>query len=75
MLRLHMKPKLPNNYREAFSSPEEKRRLSFMLDHLFDSGFIMINTCAFTMSTAMGELEIDSLVDAIENGFRRLAAI
>ncbi len=74
MLRLHMKPKLPNNYREAFSTPEEKWRLSFMLDHLSDSGFITINTCAFTMSTAMGESEIDSLVDAIEIGFRRLAA-
>ncbi|MDJ0923817.1 MAG: aspartate aminotransferase family protein [Acidimicrobiia bacterium] len=74
MLRLHMKPKLPNNYREAFSSPHEQRRLSFMLDHLFDSGFIMINTCAFTMSTAMGELEIDALVDAIDIGFRKLAA-
>jgi glutamate-1-semialdehyde 2,1-aminomutase len=74
MLRLHMKPKLPNNYREAFSTPEEKWRLSFMLDHLSDSGFITINTCAFTMSTAMGESEIDSLVDAVEIGFRRLAA-
>ena len=73
MLRLHMKPKLPNNYREAFSSPEEKWRLSFMLNHLSDSGFIMINTCAFTMSTAMTEAEIDSLVDAIEIGFRKLA--
>lgn len=74
MLRVHMKPKLPNNYREAFSSAAEQQRLSFMLDHLFDSGFITINTCAFTMSTAMGEAEIDALVEAIEIGFRRLAA-
>ena len=74
MLRIHMKPKLPNNYREAFSSAAEQQRLSFMLDHLFDSGFITINTCAFTMSTAMGEAEIDALVDAVDIGFRRLAA-
>jgi glutamate-1-semialdehyde 2,1-aminomutase len=74
MLRVHMKPKLPNNYREAFSSAAEQQRLSFMLDHLFDSGFITINTCAFTMSTAMGEAEIDALVEAIGIGFRRLAA-
>ena len=74
MLRLHMKPGLPNNYREAFSTPEEKWRLTYMLDHLSDSGFITINTCAFTMSTAMSESEIDSLVDAVEIGFRRLAA-
>ncbi len=74
MLRVHMKRKLPNNYREAFSSAAEQQRLSFMLDHLFDSGFITINTCAFTMSTAMGEAEIDALVEAVEIGFRRLAA-
>lgn len=74
MLRLHMKPKLPNNYREAFNTPEEGWRLSFMLDHLANSGFITINTCAFTMSTPMGESEIDALVEAIEIGFRKLAA-
>lgn len=74
MLRLHMKPKLPSNYREAFTSPEESHRLALMLDHLFDSGFITINTCAFTISTVMGESEIDALVDAVSVGFRRLAA-
>jgi len=74
MFRVHMKPKLPHNYREAFSSAAEQHRLSFMLDHLFASGFIMINTCAFTISTAMGEAEIDGLVEAIEIGFRKLAA-
>ena len=45
-----------------------------MLDHLFESGFIIINTCAFTISTAMSEVEIDALVEAIEIGFRKLAA-
>jgi glutamate-1-semialdehyde 2,1-aminomutase len=74
MLRLHMKPKLPSNYREAFTSPEESHRLALMLDHLFDAGFITINTCALTISTVMGESEIDALVDAISIGFRKLAA-
>ncbi len=74
MLRVHMKPKLPKNYREAFSSAAEQHRLAFMLDHLFESGFITINTCAVTVSTAMAEPEIDALVEAIEIGFRKLAA-
>ncbi|NND02843.1 MAG: aspartate aminotransferase family protein [Acidimicrobiia bacterium] len=74
MFRVHMKPKLPHNYREAFSSAAEQHRLKFMLDHLFESGFIVINTCAFTISTAMGEAEIDALVEAMEVGFRKLAA-
>jgi len=74
MLRLHMKSELPTNYRQAFSSLGENRRLGFMLDHLFDSGFIMINTGAFTVSTAITENEIDALIEAVEIGFRRLAA-
>ena len=74
MFRVHMKSKLPENYRQAFSSAAEQHRLKFMLDHLFESGFIVINTCAFTISTAMGEAEIDALVEAMEIGFRKLAA-
>jgi len=75
MLRMHMKSELPANYRQAFNSLAEKRRLAFMLDHLFDSGFIMINTGAFTVSTAMTENEIDGFIEAVEIGFRRLAAV
>ncbi len=75
MLRVHMKPELPANYREAFSSPEEKRRLGIMLDHLFDSGFLMINTCSLTTSTVMGEAEVDGLVEAMRHGFRKIAQL
>ncbi len=75
MLRVHMKPELPANYREAFSSPEEKRRLDIMLDHLFDSGFLMINTCSLTTSTVRGEAEVDGLVEAMRHGFRKIARL
>jgi len=74
MFRVHLKPEPPRNYREAFAAAEEQRRLKLLLDHLFDSGFIMINTCSATLSTAMGEAEIDALVAAMERGFAKLAA-
>ena len=70
MYRVHFKPDAPLNYREAFQSPEEVARMKTMLDHLFDAGFMMINTCAFTLSTPMGEDEVDALVEAMEAGFR-----
>ena len=70
MYRVHFKPDAPLNYREAFQSPEEVARMKTMLDHLFDAGFMMINTCAFTLSTPMGEDEIDALVEAMEAGFQ-----
>jgi glutamate-1-semialdehyde 2,1-aminomutase len=75
MFRVHMKPQVPANYREAFGSTEEKRNLGVMLDHLFDSGFIMINTCSLTTSTAMGESEVDDLVAAMATGFQKVAAL
>lgn len=72
MFRVHMKKRPPENYREAFLAPEESRRLALLLDHLLDAGFIMINTCSATTSTAMGEEEIDALVDAMAEGLARL---
>jgi glutamate-1-semialdehyde 2,1-aminomutase len=46
-----------------------------MLDHLFDAGFVMINTCTATMSTPMTEDDIDALVDAMRDGFEKIVAM
>ena len=73
MFRIHLKAHPPRNYREAFATPEEARRLEALLDHLFDEGFLMINTCSATISTPMSEAEIDSLVAAMESGFQKVA--
>jgi glutamate-1-semialdehyde 2,1-aminomutase len=72
MFRVHVKAKPPANYREAYLTPEESRRLKALLDHLFDAGFLMINTCSATLSTPMGESEVDALVEAIESGLRAI---
>jgi glutamate-1-semialdehyde 2,1-aminomutase len=74
MFRVHLKAKPPMNYREAFLTPEESAQLKILLDHLFNDGFIMINTCSAAMSTPMGEPEIDSLVASMERGFAKVAA-
>ena len=72
MFRVHLKEQPPHNYREAFADADEKRRLKVLFDHLQDEGFIMINTCSATLSTPMGEDEIDALVGALETGFLKL---
>jgi glutamate-1-semialdehyde 2,1-aminomutase len=72
MFRVHMKERPPANYRETFVTPEESRHLGSLLDHLFDAGFIMINTCSAAISTAMGEEEIDALVAATAEGLQNL---
>ncbi len=72
LLRVHMKPELPRNYREAYASQEEAQLVKKMLNHLFDQGFMMINTCSAVLSTAMTENEIAKLAEAMLSGFRKL---
>ncbi|MFT7485532.1 MAG: glutamate-1-semialdehyde 2,1-aminomutase [Candidatus Paceibacteria bacterium] len=72
MFRVHFKEQPPRNYREAYMSAEENGQLKIMLDHLFEQGALMINTCSAALSTAMGEEEIDQLLEWMESGFRKL---
>ena len=75
MFRVHMKEQAPRNYREAHATPEENARLSTLLDHLFDHGCVMINTCTAALSTPMTETEIDHLVGAMESGLAKIASM
>lgn len=72
LFRVHMKSEAPINYRQAFMSPQETILIKTLLDHLFESGLIMINTCSGALSTAMTEVEIDQLTDAMLSGFRKI---
>jgi glutamate-1-semialdehyde 2,1-aminomutase len=74
MFRVHLKPRPPRNYREAFVGPDESRLLRGLLDHLLEEGFIMINTGSAAVSTAMGNDEIDGLVEAVRRWFERSSA-
>ncbi len=75
MFRVHMKPTPPRNYREAHTTPQENARLAALLDHLFEHGCIMINTCTAALSTPMGEAEIDHLIAATESGLAKIASM
>ena len=72
MLRVHMKPEPPINYRAAFETAEQAARLKVLLDHLFDNGIMLINTCSVALSTVMTQNEIDILADVMLGGFRKL---
>ena len=72
MFRIHFRSEPPRNRREEHMTPEQERYLKIMLDHLFEAGFLMINTCTATLSTVMGEDEIDALVVAMAEGFEKI---
>ena len=71
MVRIHMKPEPPQNYRATYADPEEVQIRTALLDHLFEKGMMMINTCSGTLSTAMGNRELDMLTEVLLEGFRR----
>lgn len=75
MFRVHMKSTPPRNYREAHLSPEESKRLKTLLDHMFDEGFILINSCSCALSTPMTETDVDALVGALRAGFDKIASM
>ena len=74
MFRIHMKAHVPGNYREAFATPDENRKVKMLLEHLFAEGFLMVGTCTGMLSTPMTEAEIDALVAAVESGLRRIGS-
>ncbi len=71
MFRVHMKAEVPLNYRAAFVTPEEARLTKVLLDHLFDNGFMLINTCSGTLSTVMTVKEVDNLASVMLDGLRK----
>ncbi|MCP4416875.1 MAG: aspartate aminotransferase family protein [Chloroflexi bacterium] len=72
MFRVHMKTAVPTTYRTAYMTAKESKLIKALLNHLFDNGIIMINTCSGTLSTAMTEKEIEILTETLLAGFRKI---
>jgi glutamate-1-semialdehyde 2,1-aminomutase len=72
MFRVHMKEEVPTTYRAAYMTPKESMLIQTLLDHLFDNGIIMINTCSGTLSTVMREKEIEILTETLLTGFQKI---
>lgn len=72
MFRIHLKATAPQNYREAYMDKITSGLIKNMVDHLYEQGFMMINTCSGTLSTGMTEKEIDKLVEAMLNSFNKI---
>jgi glutamate-1-semialdehyde 2,1-aminomutase len=73
MFRIHLgTPEPPRNYREGYVDATRKQLVGALLDHLFDNGVMLINTCSGTLSTPMTEREVDFLSEALLSGFQKL---
>uniref|UniRef100_UPI003D1529BF aspartate aminotransferase family protein n=1 Tax=Sedimenticola sp. TaxID=1940285 RepID=UPI003D1529BF len=72
LLRMHMKPAIPANFREAHPTEVQKRALSTLINDLYDDGFMLIHTGAAALSTVMTEAEVDCLVESVASSMTRL---
>lgn len=72
MFRIHLKETAPTTYRNAFIGPDEQKCVSALLDHFFNNGLIMIETCSGLLSTPMTQSEIDQLCQVTLDGLRTI---
>jgi glutamate-1-semialdehyde 2,1-aminomutase len=75
MFRVHLKERPPRDFRETYPTPDEKKHLRLLLDHLFEEGFILIDSGSAVLSTPMTDAEINALVNAFSTGFEKIASI
>ena len=73
MFRVHLKEVAPTEYRSTFQDHDEVAKLKKLVRLLYDSGFMMINTCSVALSTAMTKTEIDRLAEAVESALPKVA--
>jgi glutamate-1-semialdehyde 2,1-aminomutase len=72
MFRIHMKPRPPGNYREAYDVAGENALRKGFLDYALDNGIFLVGTCTGFLSTAMTANEIDQLAEVAEGAFRTI---
>ena len=65
LFRIHLRADPPKNYRSSFPSTLEKEAITRFVDGLYDEGIILIHTGTGTLSTPMGEAEIERLGEAV----------
>jgi glutamate-1-semialdehyde 2,1-aminomutase len=71
MFRLHPRYQVPTSYRGAYQSPEEKKIMTRILDHLFYAEkIIMVNTGTCMFSTVITRNEVDRLSQGLLNAFK-----
>ncbi len=75
MFRVHLKSQPPAEYRAAYQAAEEAKQIAFLVNYLYDHGFMMINTCSAALSTALTEAEVDQLADTFEAALQAMPKV
>ena len=73
MFRVHLRETTPTEYRTTFQDDQEVAKIKQLIRHLYDHGFMLINTCSGALSTAMEQADVDRLADTMEKGLQAIA--
>lgn len=72
LLRLHLKPDAPTDYRSAHMSAAESVALGAFIDALYDNGIVVVHTGTLALSTPMERAHIDRLAEAVLTSLRAI---
>lgn len=70
IFKTHFRDTAPTTFRTAYEGPEVKRIINIFLEHMYEQGIIMINSCSCVLSTVHTQKEVDRLSEAMLSGFR-----
>lgn len=70
LFRIHPIASAPLDYREAYQSPGLASIKQAIVDHAFERGILLIESCSGAMSTPMEGGDVDRLTEALAGAFR-----
>ena len=63
MYKVHFRETAPITYRDAYEDEHMKKIMSTFIDHVYDQGIMLINSCTAVVSTVITQKEIDILTE------------
>lgn len=72
MFKIHFKEVAPTTFRDAYEDAKTKKIMNMFLEHVYEKGVIMINSCSCVLNTVTTQKEIDILTEAVLSGFKHI---
>lgn len=72
MFKIHFCDEPPTTYRETYEDDRAKKIINMFLEHLYEKGVMIINSCSCVFSTVVTQKEIDILSEAALSGFKHI---
>lgn len=72
MFKIHFKAAAPVTFRDAYEDEKTKKIMNMFLEHVYEKGVIMINSCSCVLNTVATQKEIDILTEAVLSGFKHI---